>query len=68
VGRPGDRASGGGTPRLELRGGRFSECFDGGFLLCQATVNGSERGLIMESPRTVWRLGGLARAKRRASA
>lgn len=55
--------AGGGTPRLELRGGRFSECFDGGFLLCQATVNGSERGLIMESPRTVWRLGGLARAE-----
>jgi len=56
-------APGSGVPRLELRSGRFSECFDGGFLLCQATVNGSERGLIMESPRSVWRLGALARAE-----
>lgn len=47
---------------VELRGGRFSECFDGGFLLCQATVNGSERGLIMQSPRTAWRIAGLAKA------
>ena len=35
-------------PLFDLRAGRFCECFDGGFLLCQATVNGSERGLIME--------------------
>lgn len=51
------------SPGLELRAGRFSECLDGGFLLCQATVNGSERGLIMESPRTSWRIGALARAE-----
>jgi len=55
--------AGQGASRLELRGGRFSECFDGGFLLCQATVNGSERGLVMESPRSVWQLGALARAE-----
>lgn len=48
-------------PQLDLRGGRFSECFDGGFLLCQATVNGSERGLIMESPRTAWAVAARAR-------
>ena len=50
-------------PRMDLRAGRFSECFDGGFLLCQATVNGAERGLIMASPRTAWSLATRARAE-----